>query len=269
MHQTLLGRLRPPDRRCRTLNKCSFYGGSVLVIPPPYGVEHESQKVANLQPHERSIIEKPNLQANKTTMTSNALSDWQTVRFVRLDELFSIVGPSQRLDLIEVLVMRLAAEWQGFLRQFHDEITELFVAQFGLVGAPAQITNNLITYRREIDMGNANADALANDLSMFGVDLWATLRHFAARSTSGKGASPSVEQMKRTLTLLNQARNAAAHDDEARRQKMKLAGIVLSVDTLKEWRNLLNQLATALDQSVPKQIEFPKSDQRKQPKEQP
>jgi hypothetical protein len=116
MHQTLLSRFRHPDRRCCTLNKCSFYGRSVLVIPPPYGVEHESQKVANLQPHERSIIEKPNLQANKTTMTSNALSDWQTVRFVRLDELFSIVGPSQRLDLIEVLVMRLAAEWQGFLR---------------------------------------------------------------------------------------------------------------------------------------------------------
>ena len=78
---------------------------------------------------------------------------------MRLDELFAIVGPSQRLDLIEVLVIRLAAEWQGFLRQFHDEITELFVAQCGLVGAPAQITHNLITYRREIDVGNANADA--------------------------------------------------------------------------------------------------------------
>jgi hypothetical protein len=231
-------------------------------------LEHETQKLANMQPHERSI-EKPDLQANETKMTTNALEDWQTIRYTRLDELFTIVGPSQRLDLIEVLVMRLAAVWQGFLRQFHDEITELFVAQFGLVGAPAQITHNLITYRREIDIGNANADALANDLSMFGVDLWTTLQDFAASGTNGKRATPSVEQMKRTLTLLNQARNAAAHDDEARRHKMKIAGIMLSVDTLKGWRDLLNQLAIALDQTVTTQIQFPKSDQLNQPKEQP
>jgi hypothetical protein len=222
-----------------------------------------------MQPHERSILEKPDVQANETKMTTNALADWQTIRYTRLDELFTIVGPSQRLDLIEVLVMRLAAVWQGFLRQFHDEITELFVAQFGLVGAPAQITHNLITYRREIDIGNANADALANDLSMFGVDLWTTLQDFAASGTNGKRATPSVEQMKRTLTLLNQARNAAAHDDEARRHKMKIAGIMLSVDTLKGWRDLLNQLAIALDQTVTTQIQFPKSDQLNQPKEQP
>jgi hypothetical protein len=228
----------------------------------------ENRKPPIWQPLEPSIHEKIDIQADETTMTSNALSDWQTIRFTRLDELFTIVGPSQRLDLIEVLVMRLAAEWQGFLRQFHDEITELFVAQFGLVGAPAQITHNLITYRREIDIGNANADALANDLSMFGVDLWTTLRDFAARGTNGKRATPSVEQMKRTLTLLNQARNAAAHDDEARRHKMKIAGIMLTVDTLKGWRDLLNQLAIALDQSVTTQIQFPKSDQLNQPKEQ-
>jgi hypothetical protein len=75
--------------------------------------------------------------------------------------------------------------------------------------------------------------------------------------------------MKRTLTLLKQARNAAAHDDEARRHKMKIAGIMLSVDTLKGWRDLLNQLAIALDQSVTTQIQFPKSNQLNQPKEQP
>ena len=40
----------------------------------------------------------------------------------RLEELARGVGPTERLDLIEVLVMRLAAEWQGFVRQFHDEI---------------------------------------------------------------------------------------------------------------------------------------------------
>ena len=57
--------------------------------------------------------------------------------------------------------MRLAAEWQGFLRQVHDEITERFRRPVRISWSPAQITHNLITYRREIDIGNANADATA------------------------------------------------------------------------------------------------------------
>jgi hypothetical protein len=57
------------------------------------------------------------------------------------------------------------------LRQFHDEITALFVTRCGLSGTLAQVASGLITYHREIDVGNANADALANDLSAFGIDL--------------------------------------------------------------------------------------------------
>ena len=49
----------------------------------------------------------------------------------------------------------------------------------------------------------------------------------------------------------------AAHDDEARRQKLKLSGLVLSADTLEAWRITLTELAIRLDQSVTKQIEFP------------
>jgi ABC-type amino acid transport substrate-binding protein len=211
-----------------------------------------------MQPHERSILEKPVLQANETKMTTNALADWQTVRSARLNELAMVIGPTDRLDLIEVLVMRLAAEWQGFVRQFHDEITALFVTRCGLSGTLAQVASGLITYRREIDVGNANADALANDLSAFGIDLWAALanEHSGTKNPRNKSAA-TIEQMKRTLTILNQARNAAAHDDETRRQKMRQAGIILSVATMMAWQNLLTELAEALDRAVTKQVEFP------------
>jgi hypothetical protein len=262
-NQTRLGLLPFSDsktfaRVTYTWNKCSFCYWPIFVIPPPYGLEHETQKLANVQPHERSILETPNLQANETKMTTNALADWQTVRSARLNELAMVIGPTDRLDLIEVLVMRLAAEWQGFVRQFHDEITALFVTRCGLSGTLAQVASGLITYRREIDVGNASADALANDLSAFGIDLWTALanEHTGTKNPRNKGAA-TVEQMKRTLTILNQARNAAAHDDETRRQKMRQAGIILSVTTMVAWQNLLSELAEALDQAVTKQVEFP------------
>ena len=97
--------------------------------------------------------------------------------------------------------MRLAAQWQGFVRQFHDEITALFVTRCGLSGTLAQVASGLITYRREIDVGNASADALANDLSAFGIDLWAektSTSGFTSRSTMLTEASFSTKTVKKT-----------------------------------------------------------------------
>ena len=70
-------------------------------------------------------------------MPSAALSDWKSHRATRLDRLLAahrtvrVANSGRRWiteELNHSLILRLAAEFQGFARQLHDETSEVLVA---------------------------------------------------------------------------------------------------------------------------------------------
>ncbi len=106
----------------------------------------------------------------------------------------------------EALVLRLAAEFQGFARDLHDLACDTFASW---TAATRPVIESVVRTRlreaRSLDRGNAHPGSLGSDFGRFGLDLWSTL---AARD-------PSSTVHNRSLDRLNAARNAVAHDDEA------------------------------------------------------
>jgi hypothetical protein len=147
-------------------------------------------------------------------MPSLALITWQNDRTARLDRLEAApasldgMGPGARKlteELNHALVLRLATEFQGFVRDLHDEAASALVAALAPHNPPRQERLRVpYEHARRVDRGNADPEALRRDFELFDLHLWDELRH--RNPKRGR-------RWRDRLGLLHEARNGLAHAD--------------------------------------------------------
>lgn len=182
-------------------------------------------------------------------MTSQALIAWNHERAERLDNLIAAHhavsgnGAGRRWLTEEVnhaLISRLAAEFQGYFRDLHDESTVSFI-QTSIPNSVAIRTTVQAVFEtgRKLDSGNANWANIVSDFSRFGVSLKDELQ--------ARQPARYKDRILR-LTHLNETRNALAHNDStkiAMCEAREKYGLTLA--TFKGWRSTLNALAGGVD----------------------
>jgi hypothetical protein len=184
-------------------------------------------------------------------VTSKALSTWQSARAARLDRLEAAhaavggSGPGRRWlteELNHALILRMAAEFQGYARDLHEEAGRAVAAALA-PDDPALQATVVLPYQlgRRLDRSNADPNALDHDFGMFGLDVWEKLeRRSPTRS----------RRWRQRLALLNQARNGLAHADDQKVARVEAAGWPLTLRAARRWRGTLDGLATAMDRVV-------------------
>lgn len=187
-------------------------------------------------------------------MTSRALTGWRTERTGRLGQLLiahrSVGGPARgrrwrTSALNDALILRLAAEFQGFARDLHDLACDRF-ASWTAPTSPAveSVIRNRLSEGRDLDRGNARPGSLGRDFGRFGFEVWPAL---ATRDLASTKHNESLER-------LNAARNAVAHDDAAAQAALRSQGYPLVLRTYHRWRGDLDALAGNLDVEVSHQL---------------
>jgi hypothetical protein len=180
-------------------------------------------------------------------MTSLALTTWRGERSDRLDELFAVhhrIGgpaPGRRTDTQQInwaLVLRLAGEFQGFVRDLHAEGVDVFAA-WASGGNPAleNVITTLLTRGLKLDTGNAEPGSIGDAFNRFGLIWWNTLDARDRRTA----------ERQRKLTRLNEARNAIAHARLHELTTLRTAGFPLTLVTARTWRAALNGLTITMD----------------------
>lgn len=182
-------------------------------------------------------------------MGSRALEYWQERRAKSLDRLieahatYAGTGPGRRFatgPLNEALVLRLAAEFQGFSRELlYEGVAALMTPIHHEVGTDlAQVVEQGMLSGLNIERGNANPRSLGSDFQqVFALDLWPTLQRGYSRTSVRQGH----------LENLNRARNAIAHDDQVALTSLHTAGWPIRLETIRRCRRALDNLAQGMD----------------------
>lgn len=182
----------------------------------------------------------------RATSCSAAYERWRGERTTRLRRLFEAhaavqgSGAGRRVRTQQInwaLVLLLAAEFQGFARDLHDQATSRF-AVLGCNGDP-QIEAILISRfgrDRQLDSGNAHPGSLGNDFGFLGIELWPALT---------RRWPNSKPRWHTNLAALNEARNALAHSVDG-----KIRALDLQTRTIKRWWHSLDTLSGKLDDVV-------------------
>lgn len=185
-------------------------------------------------------------------MVSDALQEWQTTRSRRVQQLLdahaamSPPGPGRRWRTEQVnwaLILRLAAEFQGFSRALHDQTAAFFGTSVAATNpAIGTVLLFVTTHNRRLNKGNADASCLSEDFSRFGMQLWKELDRAYPAESSG---------WNKAVQTLNLARNGIAHDDRAKIAQAETQGWPLNrLSTFKRLRAELDGLTLALDFAV-------------------
>jgi hypothetical protein len=188
-------------------------------------------------------------------MTSVALNAWRSTRAGRLDRLQSVhtaiggAGPGRRWvteELNHALVLRLAAEFQGFARDLHAEASRAIATS---LAADSRQREDALTWlllsTRRLSRGNANPDVLAHDFGLLGMKLWPKLQQcYPVRAG----------QWRQRLHKLNEARNGLAHDDGQKIDGVAGAGWPLTLRSIKRWRSTLDGLTAGMDRVVAEHV---------------
>jgi HEPN superfamily RiboL-PSP-like protein len=145
-------------------------------------------------------------------MHSKALEQWRSDRLARIDDLFAVHraingrGPRSgyvRAQIARACILMLAAEWQGFCRDLHDEAADMIAS----AASPPSLRRPLqdaFTRGRRVDVGNADAADIGNDFSRFNnMQVWRDVDALDKRNVV----------RRRRLRQLYAWRNAIAHHD--------------------------------------------------------
>jgi hypothetical protein len=183
-------------------------------------------------------------------MASKALVRWRTERAVRLDDLIAshrlvrvpAKGRYRRAAALnQALVVSLAAEFQGFARDLHDEACVVFAHWSVPSNREAyEVIRSRLRQGRELDRGNAHPGSLGSDFGRVGIDLWPML----------EARDPHTRRHNRSLDRLNAARNAIAHSDGNKLALLRSSGLPLVATTLRRWRADIDTLAINMDRAV-------------------
>lgn len=186
---------------------------------------------------------------------STALTSWQSARGARLDELIDAhrsvggtgAGRRTRTEQINwALLLRLAAEFQGFSRDLHTNGVEAFSRRAAPENPQLRLLiATLLTQGLKLDTGNAEPGSLGDAFNRFGLRWWPALE-LRDRRTAAR---------QRHLARLNRARNAIAHARLNELAALRAEGYPLTLDTVRLWRSALNGLAVTMDVELAAHIE--------------
>jgi hypothetical protein len=179
-------------------------------------------------------------------MASGALAQWSTARRARLSELYAAhravggAGRGRRTATAQLnwsIALSLASEFQGYVRDLHDEASEIIINRI-YVAAPAHesVLRNMLTLNRQLNRGNATGSNLQQDFGRFGFGVIDEVKGQYARGAAWLKA----------LEDLNTARNGIAHSDKAKIAKAT-DGSALGLAHVKRWDGSMKALANALD----------------------
>lgn len=183
-------------------------------------------------------------------MPSLALERWKTERTDALDSLVAVHGrvtgnkrgrqrATEHLNLS--FFVSLAAEFQGFYRDLHDDAAVRFADSLTPGNGPQiPVVLSSIVRARKLDSGNAGPGNLGNDFAILGMTFWQDVK--AQYPTRGV-------HWNKVLTSLNSVRNAVAHSDQAELQAARREH-PLTLATFRRWRGSLNSAATGFDKVV-------------------
>jgi hypothetical protein len=195
---------------------------------------------------------------------SDALDRWQTERAEALDSLDSIHGKitgrkrGRKYDtkhLNRALFVALAAEFQGFCRDLHEDAAIHIANSLQAVPGNAKVVPVVLdalvrerttsstrepTKDRRLDKGNADFSALVTDYATLGILLNNELK--------ARYPKKSPKWVK-TLEALNDARNGIAHSD-ARKLATSDRDHGLTLATFRRWRSSLNGASDGMDKVV-------------------
>lgn len=181
-------------------------------------------------------------------MASAALNTWRGERKTLLDQLIQAhtavggAGAGRRwatAELNKALLLRVAAQFQGFAKDLHAESA----ITFGSLAQPADATiarviSSGLQTKRDLDRSNAQPDSLASDFGRFGVVLWDEMKLRDARSPA----------RREHFSWFNTARNALAHDDAAKLAKVLAEGYKVDLASIRRWRSVLDAIAGTMDE---------------------
>lgn len=139
------------------------------------------------------------------------------------------------------LTLRLAGEFQGFVRDLHA----LGVQTFAALAAPANpqlrsVIATLLTQGLKLDTGNATPGAVGDAFNRFGLRWWPALEVRDARSA----------RRQKKLDQLVRARNAISHGRLNELETLRLEGSPMILATVRVWRSALTALAATMDQEL-------------------
>jgi len=141
-----------------------------------------------------------------------------------------------------LLVMRMAAEFQGFARDLHDEAAGfLAVAATSGNQSVASVLRAGIAAGRALNRGNATGSTLAVDFGRIGMIFWQAIK------IQDPVSGPVWET---DLGNLVKMRNAIAHDDQAQILKLEQSGFRLERVLTRRWHGSLDSLAASMDDVV-------------------
>jgi len=187
-------------------------------------------------------------------MASTALTSWQGERRKHLDDLLDahklVGGPARgrrwrTAALNEALILRLAAEFQGFARDLHDQASDVFALWIAPSDPSVQrVVRNRLVEGRELERGNAHPGSVGRDFGRFGFEVWRELHRRDERTA----------EHNESLALLNDARNGLAHSDDAKIAALREKGHPLVLGTFRRWCRDLDALAANLDTETSSQL---------------
>ncbi|MCG8916716.1 hypothetical protein L6E12_13035 [Actinokineospora sp. PR83] len=143
-------------------------------------------------------------------------------------------------ELAHVVLLRLAAEFQGFCRDLHNECIDVIFGEFAAPNRRLEllVSNQNMRYGRRLDTGNATKDGIGSDFLRLGLRMWVVLE---------SALRDQVQEWLLTVHLLNAARNAIAHNVDAKLDQLRQDGHSLSLSTALRWRSSLDALAVGMD----------------------
>ena len=175
-------------------------------------------------------------------MPSVAYLNWRTFRAAVLDEVeaaHSSIGgtaPGRRYATQQInnaYALLLAAEFQGFCRELHDECVGVLIK---VIPVPLQeIVEVSLSLGRQLDRGNATPSALGSDFGRFEIRFWPSLFE----------SDPRIQEWQRGLSELNEWRNAIAHSHFP--TNLASATVRLRLKNVQNYRKLCGRLARAFD----------------------
>jgi hypothetical protein len=195
-------------------------------------------------------VKQQSVGADTTGMRSSAWLEWERKRAQRIDELIAahgkVEGPGRgrrwRTEQLHwALILKLAAEFQGFALDLHDLAVRTFASNVAPNNKRVEmIVRTTLQRGRLLASENANKSSLCKDFDRIGLKLAARLQARDRRS----------DDRLNKLDKLNQARNAIAHDNTEKFAELHAAGYRLNLADAKKWRSALNALAWHLDNVV-------------------
>ncbi len=147
-------------------------------------------------------------------------------------------GPGTRaasLQINQAYVVLLAAQFQGFCRDLHDECIRAFVVPLSIINHRIAIQLSL-QLNRKLDRGNPNPSNIGSDFGRFGLSFWPLVEAHHSQNPARKTA----------LDELNDWRNAIAHHDFPTTM-LKGSRLQLTLGQVQKWRKACNQLASSFD----------------------